>query len=77
MKRGQKMSRIFKIKGLKDRENLRAIHLNGERCSDIDNCFKFVHVTDKSKIQTTLIFNLQFYLLLSERRFSPESCLAI
>ena len=71
------MSRIFKIKGSKDRENLRAIHLNSERCNDIDNRFKVVNVTDKSKILTTLIFNLQFLLLLSERSFIPESCLAI
>ena len=31
MKKDKKLPRVFKIKGTKNRENLRAIHLNSER----------------------------------------------
>ena len=48
------MSGVFKIKGSKNGENLRAIHLN--RRNNVDKRFKYVNFTDrvkrKSKIQT-------------------------
>ena len=58
----QKMSGVFKIKGSLNKEILRAIHLNSERCNNVDTRFKVGNFTDrikrKSKIQTTLILNL-------------------